>query len=203
MAAEDINTKRCPKCGEHKPTTCFYKQKHAKFGVGGYCESCSLTVNRAYREASPEKYRAREAARDRSAYTKKRWSEHREKISAEYRAWRLKNKRRVAEKMAEWREQNIGKHREWSRRWQKKNLEKCRANNAKRYAAKLRALPRWSELDKIALVYRKARQLRMEVDHIVPLQHELVCGLHVWHNLQLLHESENARKKNRHWPDMP
>jgi hypothetical protein len=30
-----------------------------------------------------------------------------------------------------------------------------------------------------------------------------VCGLNVWHNLQLLHESENAKKKNYHWPDMP
>ena len=118
-------------------------------------------------------------------------------------AWRVSNKKRRAEDIAKWRLKNPAKAKAWNQRWQQNNLEKCRASNAKRYAAKLRALPTWAELEKIAVVYAKAREYGLTVDHVVPLQHPLVCGLHVWHNLQLLHDSENAKKRNYHWPDMP
>jgi hypothetical protein len=122
---------------------------------------------------------------------------------SDHKQWRLENLAKRAADMAEWRKKNPGKSQTWAKRWQKNNLAACRASNAKRHAAKLRALPKWAELDKIAIVYEKARQYGFTVDHVVPLQHPLVCGLHVWHNLQLLHDSENAKKKNYYWPDMP
>ena len=36
----------------------------------------------------------------------------------------------------------------------------------------------------------------------MPLNHPLVCGLHVQNNLQLLPLAENIRKGNNWWPDM-
>jgi len=122
---------------------------------------------------------------------------------AAHSEWRIANKKKRAADMAAWRAKNPGKSQVWNKRWQLQNLDKCRATNARRHAAKLRAVPAWAELDKIAVVYAKAREYGFTVDHIVPLQHPLVCGLHVWSNLQLLHDSENAKKKNYHWPDMP
>lgn len=61
----------------------------------------------------------------------------------------------------------------------------------------------WAEEEKIKIVYAKAKVFGMTVDHIVPLHHRLVCGLHVWHNLQLLEGRLNRSKNNRVWPDMP
>jgi 5-methylcytosine-specific restriction endonuclease McrA len=73
----------------------------------------------------------------------------------------------------------------------------------KRHTCKLQATPSWADLDGIEDVYLEAEYMQMEVDHIVPLQSNLVCGLHVWDNLQLLTKSENCQKKNHYWPDMP
>lgn len=68
-------------------------------------------------------------------------------------------------------------------------------------ARKLKATPAWVDMNKIAAVYAECQTLRdqgldMEVDHIVPLKGELVCGLHVHYNLQILTGEDNRRKSN-------
>lgn len=105
-----------------------------------------------------------------------------------------------------------------SRKWTANHLEESRRRgreqyrkNPSRYAANVRArqvrqehaTPAWAELDKIKIVYRKARELGMHVDHIVPIKHPLVCGLHVWSNLQVLDPHINLSKRNLDWPDSP
>ena len=55
---------------------------------------------------------------------------------------------------------------------------------------------------KIEFAYAVARLRGETVDHIVPLHHPLVCGLHVEHNLAVLPLRENLLKGNAWWPDM-
>jgi hypothetical protein len=74
---------------------------------------------------------------------------------------------------------------------------------AKRRAAKLRRTPPWADLDAMRAIYDEARRLTREtgiehhVDHEIPLQGELVSGLHVHNNLRIITGAENSRKKNR------
>ncbi len=65
------------------------------------------------------------------------------------------------------------------------------------------ATPIWADLQSIGETYLEAAYMGLDVDHIIPLQNKLVCGLHTWDNLQLLDPLKNNKKGNRHWPDMP
>lgn len=67
---------------------------------------------------------------------------------------------------------------------------------AKRRATKLKATPAWADQEKIKQIY-KERPEGYHVDHIVPLQNDLVCGLHCEFNLQYLTAAENLSKSNK------
>jgi 5-methylcytosine-specific restriction endonuclease McrA len=107
-------------------------------------------------------------------------------------SWRAKN----PTYHKEWREANREKKRASDERWRKNNLAIKNAANARYRAAKLQATPPWADMDAIRDVYLEAEYQQMQVDHIVPLQNEKVCGLHVWDNLQLLTAPENQSKNN-------
>lgn len=71
-------------------------------------------------------------------------------------------------------------------------------------------LPWWEQFNRdVQAVYKEARRLTKltgvvhSVDHIVPLKHKLVCGLHVSWNMRVITLDDNLRKANNWWPDMP
>ncbi|QFP93690.1 hypothetical protein [Ralstonia phage P-PSG-11-1] len=55
-------------------------------------------------------------------------------------------------------------------------------------------------MDTIKGIYREAAERGLQVDHIIPLKHPLVCGLHVECNLQLLSSEANNKKRNKFDP---
>lgn len=181
-----------------------------------------------YRKENKE--RARKANKDYYASNKdsekkrsKQWYENnysriRERRLEYCRIWRMnnpdvkkkldleysnKNKDKIKAKRKEYYESNKSLISLRCKEYRSKNLDKHNASSAERRSAKKRAIPKWYNKNKVNKLYSKARDMGLTVDHIVPLKSDLVCGLHCWHNLQLLEQSENSSKGNYYWPDMP
>lgn len=83
-----------------------------------------------------------------------------------------------------------------------KHVHKLAWERAKKY----KAIPNWSRTPKnrrkILKIYIGAQtrnltsKIKFEVDHIIPLYHQNVCGLHVVENLQVLSKDVNQLKSN-------
>lgn len=93
--------------------------------------------------------------------------------------------------------------------YRKDNPDKRAAFEGKRRSRKLNATPKWandffiSEAYHLAKIREQVVGGKWHVDHIVPLQSKLVCGLHNEFNVQVIPGKENLSKGNRFWPDMP
>lgn len=93
--------------------------------------------------------------------------------------------------------------------WQnhyKENKAKYAAKRAKRRATQLQATPKWLSKTyftrieckySLAAMFSKYSGVPHAVDHIVPLQGETVCGLHVPWNLQVITVTNNLQKGNK------
>lgn len=123
--------------------------------------------------------------------------------NAKCRKYHTDNRERRLKVIHEWCANNTEKKRQIRRKWAKENPHRHKYLNAKYRASVKQATPKWFEKDKVDLVYQKADELGFEVDHVVPITSDIVCGLHCWYNLQLLDQPLNGGKRNYHWPDMP
>lgn len=156
-------------------------------------------------------------------------------FQAEQKAlWRKKNKELILQQAKEYRErpgmrEKKAKYmatyrkdkkeylKDKQREYNERNPEVQAESNARRRAAKRRAIPNWDkeltkqvfkDLKKAAIAMEQSSGIKFHIDHIVPLtgmigtQH-VVCGLHVHNNLQLLPAAVNCEKGPRHWPNMP
>lgn len=126
-------------------------------------------------------------------YQSKEWwieyrAARREKINANIRKWNQENPDKSQLIKEKWRDAN-------------RSLVTMWANQ--RRTAKLSATPSWADAEKIKDIYRladilsKQTGIKHTVDHMVPLKHERVCGLHLPINMQILSLSENSRKNNQ------
>jgi len=86
---------------------------------------------------------------------------------------------------------------EYDKQYALVNKDKKRASSAKRRAQLLKALPTWADEKKILEIYLNC-PTGYHVDHIIPLQGNIVCGLHIDTNLQYLKARENLAKSNKY-----
>jgi 5-methylcytosine-specific restriction endonuclease McrA len=98
---------------------------------------------------------------------------------------------------------NKNKLTEYRKEYRKINKLNIYAINKSRRAKRLNAMPKWVDLESIKEIYKEADRISKEtniehhVDHVIPLVHPLVCGLHVPWNLQILTAEENLKKSNK------
>lgn len=109
----------------------------------------------------------------------------------------------------EYRDRNAAELLDKQKRYYSANKSGYYARVMKRNAQKLKACPKWAnhffieEAYDLALRRSAATGIKWDVDHIVPLQSPLVCGLHSHDNIRVIPAKINRSKGNRHWPDMP
>lgn len=181
--------KVCNECGDEKPLTEFHKQKECKFGVRNKCKICAKARAVANYHANRD---------DRVKRKRKYNAETRDHRLAYLRDYRSQDEKREL----------INTLRS---RWNEANPDRVRANNAKHCvinrARRQQATLDWADKQYITDLYRnvaEAQQLfqdvgldiKLHVDHIVPIKHDKVCGLHNEFNLQVLRAEENLRKHN-------
>ena len=148
-----------------------------RYANGGQCVACDK-----------ERVKTKE---QRTKATKNYYERNKEKCMLASKKWRI----------------NSGMGYEYTKRTRLKNPSIMHFANAKRHAEKMKRTPEWLNVGhwlEIESVYKYCSALRAiglnyEVDHIVPLQGQLVSGFHVPWNLQVITAFENSSKGNRIW----
>ena len=218
--------KRCPACKALLPLSAFGKRADRGYEeVRPRCKACGSAARRRARNSASAEEKARALGiarawkrnnRARNRASKRAWeARNAEKVSAysitSSRKWRTSNRHLAIARSLASRAKKPEQYKAYNLRWARENAARCRAKYKAYMAAKLRAIPSWSdEFDRFVIeeIYDKAQMLirstraEWHVDHVVPLQSRLVCGLHTNTNLLILPGFSNLSKGNRHWPDM-
>jgi hypothetical protein len=145
----------------------FNTSNNTKSGFQNYCKLCMIKYSKKHYNDNKEDYKN---------YQSNRYINNKERILEVNNRWAMNNK--------------------------DKRTEHC----ARRRARKLNATPSWltiEQLNEIKEFYSQSKKIELitgvlhHVDHIVPLQGENVCGLHVPWNLQVITATENISKNNK------
>jgi hypothetical protein len=185
--------KKCSTCKDEKLICEFGKNKSTKDGYHNQCKMCRKDYTSKNIENILKK-------------SKEYYHLNREKCLNKSNSYNKLNKVNTVKRTKKYRENNKNKLNLLRREYTITNRSKLYALNAKRRASKLKATPKWltiEELRQIEELYEISQAFKLytgqdyHVDHIIPLQGENVCGLHVPWNLQVLEASENLSKSNK------
>ena len=171
--------------------------------ASGSCVACIKEREQGYSQKS----RAKNGERIKQA-KKKYCDENKDKTRARCRAWYLANRAKAIQRTADWKKANPEQAKIHAREGNIRNAPTKAMHVANRRAMKASATPAWADHDAIKSVYKhvpfldKICGVKHHVDHIIPLNGENVCGLHVEYNLQILPAAINVAKGNRLVEDM-
>jgi hypothetical protein len=200
-------TIQCARCRQVKNSCDFSKSKSHSTGYMSSCKSCLSIESKKYYKKNSVRIRTyvkkycienkEEVLRKKKIYTKKRQKElqknkdYREKRKAQAKSWRIRNNEKVKAYNKKYKTENaelcrdISRRRISSKRTTNLNLD----NSIKNELVKL--------ANKVKYLNKKEGYRAFHLDHIIPLNHPDVCGLHVPWNLQILTYKENCSKSNK------
>lgn len=117
-----------------------------------------------------------------------------------------KSREKQNKRLRDRRKANIKAFRARERLWRQNNRAKVKAKKLRYNKATENATPTWltdEQWDEMNAIYARARRkteetgIEYHVDHIVPLQGEEICGLHVPWNLRAVPAKINLKKSNK------
>jgi hypothetical protein len=217
-----MDSKVCSKCKVEKPASLFHKRADRPCGLYPSCKECVkakpsnskeasakrvanwVKNNPEKRESTLEKFKAKNPEYSKNHQQKRRLNpdvvlKEREAERARYAA----NPQAHIEKVKAWKAANPEKAKAIRQKHWDDNPGARNAARMKRHAAKLQATPSWANSKQIVKIYEEAKIKSIQtgevwhVDHVYPLQSDLVCGLHVEYNLAVITKPDNLSKGNR------
>lgn len=196
---------KCNKCNIVQSISEFYTRPNGKLNTSR-CKTCCSSIDKLRRHLKREHIsKTRKAYRDLN----------RDKLKVIKAEYYKKNSEVIKERVRKRYFNNHEVCRETNNlsvaKWSKNNPDKNCEKTSNYRARKINAMPKWlskEAVSKIKALYKHCRKvsiltgIRHEVDHIVPLTSDVVCGLHVPWNLQIITKELNLQKSNKLYEDM-
>lgn len=179
-----MKTKVCRTCQKRRVVTKFHLDKSNKDGYALHCRDCTSARKRKAYYANPGQ-RERSIERSRT-----RWKDNPAGVlEANRQSYQKHRKKRIKRVIAR-EKQRKKEDPAWRTAWGAWKTNKARGR-----------VPAWVDFNADILpIYRQLYEEHdprvYVVDHIVPINGVLVCGLHVKENLQILTKKENGAKGN-------
>jgi hypothetical protein len=164
--------KACYSCFTFKAFSEFYNSKQSSDKKYNQCKKCNKEKGHFYREGNRERERIRN------------------------RKYGQENSNIVKDRVKRWRKDNPGKERALKKMRETKKLQAC-PPWAQTRAIRKEMVAHYLHAEWLELVTGESFQ----VDHIVPLRSDFVCGLHVPANLMVLSAKDNQSKNAYWWPE--
>lgn len=140
----------------------------------------------------------------RAAYLKAYRERYRDYLSAQKRANRQtpEGREKNRKRQEKYRKRNKAAVKATQRKYRENNELLVKVRKALRNRRVRQATPPWVDMNAVKAIYIEAARTGMTVDHVIPLNSPIVCGLHVENNLQLLTPRQNSVKSNKFTPEV-
>lgn len=168
--------------------------------LSGTCKDCVNDRNIEYMETHPEEIKIQkheyyeDNKEELSAKNKEYQEKHREEIKIQRKAYREAHKEEFKLRDQEYYNEHKDEILKRVAKWAKEHPELVLLHSLKQHAQRKLRVPEFGQ-EGIRRVVKKCPKNKV-IDHFIPLQGNLVSGLHVRWNLQYLTPKQNSTKHN-------